>query len=311
MTLSRIGRVVCPACESKRIVPYCFAAVSPWVLELARNAAQSIVEICECLHCNTIFTSSTFPDVVLGALYRDYRGSEYQKIRQSWEPGYTIDLNSALNGDESWMQTRQSDILASLNKAGVNIEDIEVCVDFGGGHGGVMPNFPKKYVFEENKQVKDSDTVQVLTIWESVKELKPDLVMCCGVLEHVNYPVELIKLIQSSDAKYFYFEVPAGTPAKRVGLFSKPVFLKLIQKNKPMWRFIQKTERSIGRNRTRRYFPFRISEHLQFFSEKGLQALLENSGFKVLYIGTQDHNSGLADSKNVAFNQTIGAIVRF
>ena len=42
------------------------------------------------------------------------------------------------------MEKRQKDVLKSLAMAGINVSEIETCVDFGSGHGGVMPNFRHK-----------------------------------------------------------------------------------------------------------------------------------------------------------------------
>lgn len=122
-------------------------------------------------------------------LYKDYRGSEYQTIRQNWEPVHTSELNKGLNSGPEWMEKRQKDVLNSLAMAGINVSEIETCVDFGAGRGGVMPNFQHRFVYEENSQVKNSQNLQVLERWSEVSRLKPHLVIFCGVLEHVNSPI--------------------------------------------------------------------------------------------------------------------------
>jgi hypothetical protein len=64
----------------------------------------------------------------------------------------------------------------------------------------------------------------------------------------------------------------------------------------------------LGRGRLRKFFPFRISEHLQFFSEDGLNQLIINSEMKVMQISTHRHSAGLDDSENLAFENTIGVV---
>jgi hypothetical protein len=302
------ARFSCPACGSSDTVLFCSAVVSPWVSQLARERNPSALEIRECDICATVFSDCGYSPKVMAALYKKYRGEEYQNIRQCWEPGYTKELNSALNGSSRWMELRQQDILKSISKAGINSATIETCVDYGGGHGGVMPNFLKRFVFEENSQVRERENLKILRHWSEVGELRPDLVMCCGVLEHVNNPKELINQIKTSGAKYYYFEVPAGRPARRVGIFASKIVLELIARSNLLWRVIQTFERNFGDKKLRKYFPFRISEHLQFFSETGLQKLIENSGLKVMHVSTQDHSAGLAGSKNMAFGRTIGVV---
>ena len=301
-------RLTCPACGSSETIQFCFAVVSPWVSQLARERQPSGLEIRECVDCSTIFSDCGYSSKVMEALYKQYRGKEYQSIRQGWEPGYTRELNSALNGSSEWMERRQQDILESITNAGIGSAVIETCVDYGGGHGGVMPNFPKRFVFEENSQVHDTETLKVLARWSEVSRLKPDLVMCCGVLEHVNNPKELIDQIKTAEARYYYFEVPAGRPARRVGVFASRLALNLVANSNMLWRAVQKLERNFGDKKLRKYFPFRISEHLQFFSESGIQQLMKNSGLKVMYISTHDHSAGLAGSKNMAFGRTIGVV---
>ena len=308
MAKANEARIDCPACESSKTIEFCSAVVSPWVLQLARERQPSGLKIRECVDCTTVFSDSGYTPKIMEALYKKYRGEEYQDIRQGWEPGYTRELNSALNGSSEWMERRQQDILNSIAEAGISSTEIKTCVDYGGGHGGVMPNFPERFVFEENSQVHATEIVKVLPDWNQVRGLKPDLVMCCGVLEHVNNPKELIKQIKTAGAKYYYFEVPAGRPARRVGISSSNVALKLMANSKVIWRMIQRLERNFGDKKLRRYFPFRISEHLQFFSEIGIQHLLNNSGLIVMHISTQNHSAGLAGSKNMAFGSTIGVV---
>jgi hypothetical protein len=301
-------RVNCPACDNSEAIQFCSAVVSPWVSQLACERQPFGLEIRECAACATVFSDCGYSTKVMAALYKQYRGEKYQSIRQDWEPGYTKELNSALNGSYDWMAMRQQDILKSITNAGVSSDEIKTCVDYGGGHGGVMPNFSNRFVFEENSQVRATEDLKVLTRWSEVSELKPDLVMCCGVLEHVNNPKELVMQIKTAGAKYYYFEVPAGRPARRVGIFASKFALDLIVRSKFLWRLIQKFERKFGGKKLRKYFPFRISEHLQFFSEIGIQRLIQNSGMKVMHISTQNHSTGLVGSKNLAFGYTIGVV---
>ncbi len=301
-------RLNCPACNCPRATSFCFAVVSPWVTELASESSPQILEIRECIECQTVFSQNGHSATVLEALYKDYRGERYQKVRQNWEPGYTSTLNSALNGSAEWMELRQRDVLNALSLAGIEVGEIQTCVDFGGGHGGVMPNFPNRFVFEENSQVKDSQELKVIKRWEEVSQLSPDLVMCCGVLEHVNNPMELVELLKTSNAKYFYFEVPAGGPPKRFGLLASRTALNSISRSKITWRLVQRIERNLGRGKLRKYFPFRISEHLQFFSEYGLHKLIQNSDMRIMQISTRRHNVGLDGSENLAFEHTIGVV---
>jgi len=244
------------------------------------------------------------------ALYSSYRGTRYQEVRQKWESGYTKALNDTLNNGNEWFSNRQSNVLQALIQSGIPVDKIETCVDFGGGHGGVMPDFKKKYVYEENSQVKSDSAIEVLQSWNQVQEISPDLLMCCGVLEHVSSPFDLVAFLQTSNSKFYYFEVPAGKPAKRKNLFFTTRLFKILVSSPSIWRTLNKIERLQISKPFVSFFPIRISEHLQFFSMQGLRNLVETSGLDVMYINDQDHNKGLVDSKNLSFERTIGVVAR-
>jgi hypothetical protein len=283
---------------------------SPWIEKLTGKKLEPLVEIMECRNCATVFSNLAYSEDVMSALYRSYRSERYQKIRQDYEPGYTMALNNSLNSGIDWFAHRQAVVTKALSSAGISTEDIETCVDFGGGHGGVMPNFQKRYVYEANSTIESSSSISVLSNWQQVQELHPKLLMCCGVLEHVYSPSELIAFLISSGADFYYLEVPAGKPTKRIEFPMKKSILKILFRNKSLWRTIQNLERRETDVRLRRFFPMRISEHLQFFSEQGMRNLIHQSGLEILAISIGDHNEGLRDSNNLSFDATIGLVAR-
>jgi hypothetical protein len=173
-----------------------------------------------------------------------------------------------------------------------------------------MPNFKRRYVYEENSQVSSSSSIEVLQSWDQVKMIAPDMLMCCGVLEHVSFPPQLIALLQTSNAKFYYFEVPAGKPAKRNNFIFATKIDKFLVKSPVLWRILNRIERQKISRPFISFFPMRISEHLQFFSNTGLRKLLDASNLEVLFMSNQDHNRGLADSENLSFERTIGVVAR-
>ena len=278
--------------------------------ELFGESLTARVNILECSSCETVFSEFGYSPSVMTAIYSNYRGKHYLQVRQKWESGYTKALNDTLNSGDEWFANRQRNVLQALFQSGISIDNIESCVDFGGGHGGVMPNFKRRYVYEENSQVSSNSSIKVLQSWDQVKMIEPDMLMCCGVLEHVSSPHQLIALLQTSNAKFYYFEVPAGKPAKRSSLiFSTKLFLFLV-KFPVVWRTVNRIEKQKISRPFIAFFPMRISEHLQFFSNTGLRKLLEASDLEVLFMTNQDHNEGLADSGQLSFDRTIGVVAR-
>jgi hypothetical protein len=299
----------CPACGMKNSSKGTAAVVSPWVVELsqAENLTNPRYKIC--MHCNSSWFNKSYSQAVLDSLYSAYRGEEYFRIRNSWEPTYTENLNSGLNGGEEWLSGRRRQILESLESAGAAPRNMKSVLDFGGGHGGVMPRFPKRYLLEANESVVPEQGIELIHEWEEAKKLSLDLVMCCGVLEHLNDPKELVKTMLELDTEIYLFEVPTGIPINRKGLSANLFLLQILAKNRLMWRAIQKIERRLGRTWLG-YFPLRCSEHLQFFSQAGLFLLLDSCGLEILEITETHPNKSLTDKENLGFEIGLIAICR-
>lgn len=297
----------CPACSVDSRVEKSFAVVSPWVVEISKRHGTLLTKYTICATCNTGWFDISYSDHVLASLYRAYRGESYFKIRNSWEPTYTKALNANLNNGQKWLEGRTRQILNALESAGLEPLNMKSVLDFGGGHGGVMPKFASRYLLEANEAVIPEPGVQLIRSIDDAKNLDFDLVMCCGVLEHLNNPTELVKTIMDLDSKTYIFEVPTGTPMVRSGAASSKTVLKLIASNKLLWRAVQRAERLAGR-KWRKWFPLRCSEHLQFFSIEGLRLLLENCDLEVLNISETKPNEALSDEKNLGFEVGLIAV---
>ena len=304
---SKTLRSQCPACSETRTTISGVAAISPWVLELAHKSGPSTTTFRECPRCFSSWFSILYEDSILRGLYSEYRGANYFKVRNAWEPTYTKKLNKGLDSSASWMTTRKQQIMDSLNKFGVQTESMTSVLDFGGGHGGIIPDFAERYLLEANEKIDPPEGIKHIKSLSEIKGKELDLVMCCGVLEHVNSPYDLAREIYSVKSNYYLFEIPTGNPIARIGLFNYEFVLKYVAGNKKIWRTIQFLERKISL-RFRRLFPLRCSEHIQFIRKEGLNLLLERAGFKVLVLEETNPNKNLSDSKNLGFNLGLLAI---
>jgi hypothetical protein len=299
----------CPACNNEGEEFASKSVISPWVLELAQISNPIFPEYKTCSVCGSAWFSVTYSKEILDGLYKGYRGSEYFRIRNSWEPTYTRELNSSLNNGEKWLDGRRRQITKALEESGLRPDLMQSVLDFGGGHGGVMPKFPNRYLLEANEAVIPEPGVELVRSLDSANHIPLDLVMCCGVLEHLNNPTELVTTVMNLKSDTFLFEVPTGTPMHRVGLSRRSTFLMLVASKKIFWRNIQKIERLSGR-KWRKYFPLRCSEHLQFFSSQGLKVLLERSGLEVLLLKETRPNESLANEKNLGFEVGLIAVCK-
>jgi hypothetical protein len=299
----------CPACTENTTTKSSIAIVSPWVAELSETSNIKTPKYFVCSSCGTGWFAIWYSDNVLDALYKAYRGDEYFKVRNSWEPSYTTELNSGLNHGEMWLDGRRKQIEKSIVDAGFNPGGMLSVLDFGGGHGGVMPRFPQRYLLEANESVQPEPGVIHIRKWEDAKSLHLDLVMCCGVLEHLNDPSELVSTILELNSSLYLFEVPTGTPIHRKGLVRLPWFLRFVASKKFIWSRIQTIERK-AKPQYRKYFPLRCSEHLQFFTPLGLESLLTRCGLEVIELSQTSPNESLANAKNLGFETGLIAVCR-
>ena len=299
----------CPACGNENLERGSAAIVSPWIVELAGEKKLPAPKYKICVQCETSWFNRSYTEEVLDSLYKTYRGDKYFKVRNSWEPTYTRKLNSGLNNGQEWLEGRRTQILRSLDDAGAETSKMKSVLDFGGGHGGVMPKFSQRYLLEANETATPEAGIELIRAWQDAKKLSLDLVMCCGVLEHLNDPTSLIETILELDARIYLFEVPTGIPEKRRGLASSFLFLKILASNRSFWRAVQIIERRSGRT-WRHYFPLRCSEHLQFFSKRGLIQLLEKCGLEVIGIRETKPNESLTDKQNLGFESGLIAVCR-
>jgi len=299
----------CPACSESSPTSTSIAIVSPWVAELTQTSTVDTLKYLICSSCGTGWFATWYTENMLDALYKSYRGEKYFKVRNSWEPSYTAGLNSGLNHGEKWLDGRRKQIEKSIVDAGFDPSAMQSVLDFGGGHGGVMPRFPKRYLLEANESVQPEEGVTQIRSWDSAKSLNLDLVMCCGVLEHLNDPSELVKTILELNSNVYLFEVPTGTPLHRKGFARFSWCLRIVASQKLAWSLIQKIERRI-KPKWRIFFPLRCSEHLQFFTPLGLESLLTRCGLEVIELSETSPNESLINGQNLGFEVGLIAVCK-
>jgi hypothetical protein len=179
-------------------------------------------------------------------------------------------------------------------------------VDVGGGEGGVIPNFRrgKKFVLDPNANVSLPSGIERIYEYAELKEVKPDLIMCCGLLEHLNSPTEFLEelISWSPTTKYYYFEVPAGIPNRRRKISSFILFQILICRSQLSWRFFSILDNKLSSLGLKGFFPLKCSEHLNFFSESGLQFLMRKNNLDIVVLRKFSTNENLPDASGLAFS---------
>jgi hypothetical protein len=305
-------RTECPSCYSTNFLGTNRALIAPWVRELTGLKSRSALYHL-CADCSLGWVDVAYPQTVLDRLYAEYRKARYFAVRNSWESTYTESLNSSLDYGEDFLRYRREYITNMISRVDANfIKSAKGVVDIGGGHGGVIPDWPHlqaKFVLE----VSDAEPEEGITSvsgWENIpKSTSIDLIMACGILEHLNSPSEFLKSLSNSAFshkgavnQFFYFEVPYGHPSLRKNRLYPAIYAFAL--SKVTWRIFDKTEK-LKRSLE---VPIRIAEHLQFFNEESMSSLLKNNGFKIFLIEKYDSVSNLSNSKGLNFQSGLAVL---
>ena len=107
------------------------------------------VKLCFCNECTFAFYDYRMTDEEVNRLYANYRDSNYQKTRESYECWYTEKVNNAMNNDVKALHEQQKIILRMISE---NIHrEIRSALDYGGYEGKTFTDAvgtQEKYVFD-------------------------------------------------------------------------------------------------------------------------------------------------------------------
>lgn len=257
----------CIYCKSRRILKSS-AIIMPFVADRALGWKSFVIDESDgfldiktgnayaccnsvlCEKCDGVFLDLRFGSNEIKRLYADYRGEDYARLRERYEPGY-YSRNEELNKikrDQSWIENLLSKYLPEK----------PIILDWGGGTGINTP-FREKggrvFCYDVSGVLCETGVIGIQK--KQLPEEKYDLICLSHVIEHIPYPSLLI-----NEAKKYitngviYIEVPFEPLMQKMeGQSDKSILLK----NKKHWH-----------------------EHINFFSRKSLVALLKNSGFTVI-----------------------------
>lgn len=218
-----------------------------WGLNTINNGyAYSICNSLLCSVCEFLFLDIRFSEKELKNLYHNYRDAEYNSLREEYEPGYSK-RNDDLNGGINYLNDIESFILPHVTLP-VTI------LDWGGDTGKNTP-------FKSNNNLihiydiggKGAESSAVIVGKKEAFNNEYSLVVCCNVLEHVPFPLDVLQDITKTMSKrsLLYIEVPF-----------EDIFVKYKDNfhiHKKHWH-----------------------EHINFFSEKSIKALITNAGFVIV-----------------------------
>ena len=306
----------CPAC-STRMTRISKAIVSPWVRKRT-NMSRRSSWFSLCGICGSGAFSYRYSPSEMGALYDGYRSEEYFHDRNSWEPTYTAKLNRDFGDDREVVHSRQEILERALQSApALNAASVETVVDIGGDRGQfIPPSIPHRFVLEVSGREPLAGVVSLASMADA-RRARPDLVMACGLLEHLAEPLtflnSIIEDVQGAASMYLYIEVPAGVPDPARRKYARAAWCvgRVACEGQPLWRQLDIFSAKWRRSRQREFplMPLRQSEHLNFFSTEGLSRLVNAVGGQVLVIDEYPMPDRLMEGGRVGFSQVLRALV--
>lgn len=267
----------CICCGSQKLKSYS-AKIYPFVNERIGRKKDDLINLLHCSNCDFAYFDYRLSDVEMEGLYHNYRDEVYLEIRQKHEPSYTLQINQNIGKSDQEIEIKKNNIISTIKSASINLSQIKSVLDYGGDKGQNLDlsifNGMKKFLYD----ITDLEPVEGV---ERVRELEPeqfDLVISQHVLEHVADPLAMIKKAAATlkEGGYFYFELPQDSP-----FFTNP-----------KWSFFRRLSKKLGfafptyfnlKQKLRNKF-FGMHEHINFFSEKSINKILEGAELELLTI---------------------------
>jgi len=296
---------ICTICGSETTLA-AHAIIAPFISVLCEIPIGERSELRHCTGCDFLFYARGFTSDELSRLYSDYRGLRYTNYRKSWEPWYSDSVNEAFAPGSAAVERRRRFMHETL--AGGNaIRPYACAIDYGGDQGQFFPDVPigERHVYDVSTKELPSGVNRIKTVSELAGKF-PDLVICAHVLEHLTDPLKSLREIGTliDPAGVLYVEVPLDCPklSRNHSSTMYARWLQLLTKSRIGLIFIDFVS-GVSRQFLGLIPPIGVvkqSEHINYYSERALQRLLEEAGFRV--------TSRKIDSKTKAGSYRFGTL---
>ncbi len=250
------------------------AMVAPFLAKRIWDQDPFCVDLVECKSCGFIFYNPRLDDADLRRLYQDYRLDEYQQMRFSFEPWYTKEFNADLASTASYEVRRLR--LAPILRQHIGNRKIRRVLDHGGDRGDLVVGLlegAQPYVYD----ISGVEAAQGVISTQDPADCRADLIINSNVLEHVGFPRQVVTEIfnASPDGGFVYLEVPCESPFGLSRLARRVAQIGIVAITRP----------STARRILHPSSLYMMHEHINYFSELPLTALVRACGGKVISAG--------------------------
>ncbi len=197
----------CIICNSQNLKKH-NAIVVPFIADRIFHKKAFHTWLLKCKSCDMEFFDLRFEHDEMKRLYSDYRGENYIKQRNKYEPWYTKKLNDSLFAKSKTWHVRQTSLVKMALDYEPEIESrINSILDFGGDKGQLISgifNRTRKYVYE----ISNVELLPGVEKAEYPSKIKYDFIVCSNVFEHVSFSQESVRLMyeMGSEQSVLYLE---------------------------------------------------------------------------------------------------------
>jgi 2-polyprenyl-3-methyl-5-hydroxy-6-metoxy-1,4-benzoquinol methylase len=293
----------CRWCKQHSLIKVASAAKARWVVSNPR--AKDSSELVRCFNCDLKYFTAAFKPDEFERMYSGYRNAEYQRRRKKYEPWYSKKINEAIGHSTEVLKLRRSHLEGLIELAnqpdGVPFTLGRV-LDVGGDEGQFIPEIETitaKAVLEVSG-ANTADGIEVMNTWDQALNFKPDFIMMCHVLEHLEDPLETLENAANSlpIGGLLYIEIPLDEPSRIPRLFGTKFYHQYTKLLCAFpWLFIGADLLGLV---TRKFLGWPIwgsvikqSEHINFFNHTSITKVIEGVGFRQIAHSTYKPSSGV------------------
>jgi hypothetical protein len=237
-------------------------------------------------------------------MYDGYRGDTYLSRRHRYEPWYTAKVNNAIGHSAHVLEHRRKHLEELIGTAiGLGtISSPSRVLDVGGDEGQFIPNLQSisaRAVLEVSG-VKPVDGVDTIQTWDEVSQFCPDLIMMCHVLEHTSLARQMISDAAASlqPEGLLYVEIPLDRPVRIPRVMARSwyaAYTRVLSRHPALFMLAD-----LGSLVSRRFLGRPImgavtkqNEHINFFDERTLTAVISGFGFERILTSVYKPSSGV------------------